>query len=41
MDRIIGYIKNQQEQHKKISFEEEYRKLLLAYGIGPDEKYFP
>jgi putative transposase len=41
IDRLIEYIKNQQEHHKKVSFEEEYRKLLLEYGIIPDEKYFP
>ena len=41
LDRLIEYIKNQQEHHKKISFEEEYRKLLLEYGITPDEKFFP
>ena len=41
IDRLIDYIKNQQEHHKKISFEEEYRKLLLEYGITPDEKFFP
>jgi putative transposase len=38
---LIDYIKNQQEHHKKISFEEEYRNLLFEYGITPDEKYFP
>ena len=41
IDRLIDYIKNQQEHHKKISFEEEYRNLLFEYGIIPDEKYFP
>ena len=41
IDRLIEYIKNQQEHHKKVSFEEEYRKLLTEYGITPDEKYFP
>jgi hypothetical protein len=41
LDGLIEYIKNQQEHHKKISFEEEYKKLLLEYGIIPDEKYFP
>ena len=40
-DRLIDYIKNQQEHHKKTSFEEEYRKLLLESGISPDEKFFP
>jgi putative transposase len=41
IDKLIEYIKNQQEHHKKISFEEEFRKLLLEYGITPDEKFFP
>jgi putative transposase len=41
IDRLIEYIKNQQEHHKKISFEEEYRKLLQEYGIIPDERFFP
>ena len=41
IDRLIDYIKNQQEHHKKISFEEEYRKLLLEYGITPREEFFP
>jgi len=41
IDRIIDYIKNQQEHHKIISFEEEYKNLLFEYGIIPDEKYFP
>ena len=41
LGRLINYINNQQEHHKKISFEVEYRKLLLEYGIMPDEKYFP
>jgi len=39
--RLINYIKDQQEHHNKISFEDEYRNLLLEYGITPDEKYFP
>ena len=36
IDRLIEYIKNQQEHHKKISFEDEYRKLLPEYGIIPE-----
>lgn len=39
--RLIEYIKTQEEHHKKITFEEEYRKILLESGITPDEKYFP
>jgi putative transposase len=40
-DRIINYIKNQQEHHKQTSFIEEYRKLIEEHGIHIDEKYFP
>jgi len=35
------YIRNQQDHHKKRSFEEEYRSLILKAGIKIDEKYFP
>ena len=38
---IIDYIKNQQEHHKKSSFEEEYRSLIMKSGIKIDERYFP
>jgi hypothetical protein len=41
INRLIEYIKNQHEHHQRISFEEEYRKLLLDCGITPDEKFFP
>jgi putative transposase len=41
LDRLIEYIKNQQEHHKKITFEEEYRIILEEAGIVPDERYFP
>lgn len=39
-DMIIGYIKKQKEHHKAISFEEEYRNLLIEEGVSIDEKYF-
>ncbi len=38
-DRLIDYIKNQEQHHKKFSFEDEYRTLLEEYGIKFDEKY--
>jgi hypothetical protein len=41
MDRLIDYVKNQQDHQKKITFEEEYRILLQEYGITPDERFFP
>jgi putative transposase len=41
LDRLIEYVKNQQDHHRKITFEEEYRIILSEAGIIPDEKYFP
>jgi putative transposase len=40
-DTVIDYIKNQQEHHRKLSFEEEYRKLLEEHNIEIDERFFP
>jgi REP element-mobilizing transposase RayT len=37
---IINYIKNQKEHHKTVSFENEYRQILIENGIEIDEKYF-
>jgi len=37
---VIEYIKNQQEHHKKESFTDEFRQLLLKEGIKIDELYF-
>jgi len=33
-DKIIEYIKNQKEHHKKISFVEEYNLFLKKYGFN-------
>ena len=38
-DRLIEYIKNQQEHHRTESFLDEYRRLLKEAGIEFDEKY--
>jgi putative transposase len=38
---IVNYIKNQQEHHKKESYEDELRRLLQEQGIKVNEKYFP
>ena len=38
-DGLIEYIKNQEEHHKKITFEDEYRALLKEHGIEFEEKY--
>jgi len=41
MGRLIDYIKIQQEHHKKKTFEQEYRILLMELAIKIDERYFP
>ena len=38
-DRIINYIKNQKEHHKKKSFIDEYKALLTEHEIEFDERY--
>lgn len=37
--RVIKYIQRQEGHHKKMSFREEYLKLLEAFEIDYDEKY--
>ncbi len=39
INEVINYIKNQKEHHKKITFKEEYIKLLDLFGIEYDEQY--
>ncbi|GMQ25771.1 hypothetical protein Aoki45_24530 [Algoriphagus sp. oki45] len=38
-DRLINYIKNQEEHHRKISYRDEYKALLKEHEIEFDEKY--
>ncbi|MDZ7767307.1 MAG: IS200/IS605 family transposase [Melioribacteraceae bacterium] len=38
-DRLIEYVKNQEEHHKKTSFKEEYINLLKEHKIDFDEKF--
>lgn len=37
--RLIQYIKNQAEHHRKESFQDEFRRLLRKYEIEFDERY--
>jgi len=39
IDRMRKYIANQEEHHKKKTFQEEYRAFLIEYGIQFDERY--
>jgi REP element-mobilizing transposase RayT len=36
---VIRYIENQEEHHKHITFQDEYRAFLKAYGVAYDERY--
>jgi putative transposase len=39
LDQLIRYIDNQEEHHKTVSFQDEFRKLLEKYQIEYDERY--
>jgi putative transposase len=39
VEKIINYIHNQEEHHKKDTFKEEYLKFLEDFEIDFDEKY--
>jgi len=39
VENVISYIGNQNEHHKKITFEEEFLLLLQKHKISYDEKY--
>jgi putative transposase len=40
-DRLIDYIKDQEEHHRTVSFLDEYREMLRVAGIEVDERYLP
>jgi REP element-mobilizing transposase RayT len=39
LDEVIAYVETQEEHHRKITFQEEYRRFLTKHGIAFDEKY--
>jgi len=39
VDALIEYIKGQEEHHRRTTFAEEYRRLLMEAGIAFDERY--
>jgi REP element-mobilizing transposase RayT len=39
LTNVIRYIENQEEHHKRVTFQDEYRAFLKAYGIEFDERY--
>lgn len=38
-DTTLEYIKHQREHHAKITFEDEYRKMLQLYKVDYNEEY--
>lgn len=38
-DMIINYIRNQKEHHKKETFYDEFKRLLIDSGVEFEEKY--
>ena len=36
---LIEYIKKQEQHHRKVSFKDEYRKLLMEAGVEFDQRY--
>ena len=39
IDVVVNYIKNQEEHHKKISYQDELRVFLKKYNVDFDERY--
>ena len=37
--RVRDYIENQEEHHKKMTFQDEFRKLCKRHNIEIDERY--
>ncbi|HEX5875853.1 MAG TPA: transposase [Pyrinomonadaceae bacterium] len=36
---VVRYIENQEEHHRRVTFQDEYRAFLKAYGVDYDERY--
>jgi len=39
LDALTRYIDNQEQHHRKVSYQEEYRAFLIKYGVDFDERY--
>jgi REP element-mobilizing transposase RayT len=38
-EELVTYIRGQQERHRRISYQDEFRKFLDTYEIEYDERY--
>ena len=39
LERVRSYIAGQDEHHARVTFQEEYRELLIRHGVKFDEKF--
>ena len=39
LSNVIRYVRNQQEHHRRVTFQEEYISLLQRHGVEYDERY--
>lgn len=39
LDRVYRYIERQEQHHRRITFQDEFRSFLKKYGIEYDERY--
>ena len=39
LDDVSDYIRNQEKHHRRITFQEEFRRLLTRYNLECDERY--
>ena len=39
LQSVVRYIQRQEVHHKRLAFQDEYRKLLIRHGVAFDERY--
>ena len=39
VEQVKAYIANQEEHHRKVTFQDEFRRFLKRYEIEYDERY--
>ena len=39
INSVVDYISNQEDHHKKLSFQDEFRSFLKKYKVDYDERY--
>jgi hypothetical protein len=39
LESVIEYVRNQEEHHKRITFQDEYRAFLKRHNVPFDERY--